>query len=503
MENHRTPGGRSRRQRSRYSLALLVVFLLVVALRLVRLDEPFSQGRDEGAYLMTARLIAAGRRPFTEIYMPQLPLFLQSLAFAFRLFGDSVTVGRLVIVAYSGVGLLATCLCARMLSNRAGALAALFILGINPGYTTYSRVVYLEVPGIAVAMLSLCCVLVAPGARRRSWLALAGALWGCAVLIKPFVLGLAPALFLYPALVRRELSSGQGPPGRARPFLLDGLALGLAALVPVVYFLATTDLAAFHHQFLAVNVRLIPESLGEVLEPMSRFLKRDSGMLALALFGAAATLKPAADSTFPLVLAVLGTLAFVVQVPHFNHHAVVLIPPLATLAGVGVGTLWRWLSELDRAHPIRWLWRARALALLGLLAVGVYVVRLPFIVHFSYLQLTAPPDTRATSCVRLVRRWSRDANFVVSDQAMLVYRAGRLIPPGVAISGGADVLAEGITTPTLVQAVRDYRVPLIVASGPYHQLDEWIEWVQAHSRRVATCRETRTGELIELYRVNE
>lgn len=488
-----------------YLAAVGALGALALAMRLAWLERNYAQGWDEGAYLLAARLIAAGFRPFSEIYMPQLPLFLHNLAWVFQLgaWADSVLVGRLVVAAYSFLGLSAALVVAGALSNRWGALAALLILVLNPAYFTYSRAVYLEVPGAALVMVALACLVGFMRQGARVWLVLAGLFWAWSVLVKPFSLGFGLTLWLLIVLYRWDSLSAPTPI-RRRTILADSLILGLAALVPVLFFLATNDLAAFYFQFVVVNQRLIPTSPLDEITRVWTFLGRDWGMLALGAFAAVAGPRPpGARSTLPLALGILATLFFILQVPAYNHHSVVLIPALGTLAGAGVGIALERLRGLAAAPVTGAVRSARAMLLVGGLALVIYGVNLPRVLLFDYRLLQIPEiPAPAAACIRMIQTESLVSDYVVTDQPMLVYRAGRMAPPAVAIAGGADIQAGGVTTAALIDSAETFPTPFIVVSNRFRTQPDWIEWVQAHYRRAAVCSEN-SSELVELYRVNE
>lgn len=86
---------------------------------------------------MLARLARAGHEPF------RLPLFFRLLAGVQTLLGDTVWVGRFLVVCFSMAAIAATAACARLSSSRAGAVAAAPLLAVNPGYLGYSPVAML------------------------------------------------------------------------------------------------------------------------------------------------------------------------------------------------------------------------------------------------------------------------------------------------------------------------------------------------------------------------
>ena len=84
-----------------------IIFAAAMVWRIQNLDA-FGLSNDEGVYLMWGRLAAGGYPLYSQIYAVQSPLFLESLALAFKLAGDTVQVGRWAMLP--GFGLLAVLL---------------------------------------------------------------------------------------------------------------------------------------------------------------------------------------------------------------------------------------------------------------------------------------------------------------------------------------------------------------------------------------------------------
>src|SRR6266700_3352570 len=82
--------------------ALLLIFTAVFAAWYLttNLMRPQLGSRDEGVYLMVARLLDYGY-PHTAFFFDQLFGFPQILAYVFRIFGDSAQSGRFTVVAFS------------------------------------------------------------------------------------------------------------------------------------------------------------------------------------------------------------------------------------------------------------------------------------------------------------------------------------------------------------------------------------------------------------------
>jgi hypothetical protein len=81
-------------------LLWLLVFGLALAWRAQNLDA-FGLSNDEGAHLMWARLIVEGYPLYSETQAVQAPLFLEWVALAFRIGGQTIQAGRWAILVAS------------------------------------------------------------------------------------------------------------------------------------------------------------------------------------------------------------------------------------------------------------------------------------------------------------------------------------------------------------------------------------------------------------------
>ena len=120
--------GQSRWQSLAFWSGLSLLIALFLAWQLQHLGG-FRWDWDEGAYAVTARQVAAGHRLYADIFAMAPPLFIVSLDLGFRVAGETLSVGRAVIVLYSALGLLGVGLLAKELGGRVAGLAAVVALG--------------------------------------------------------------------------------------------------------------------------------------------------------------------------------------------------------------------------------------------------------------------------------------------------------------------------------------------------------------------------------------
>lgn len=184
---------------------LLVAFTLAWQ---ASLSEQYILDYDEGVFLLSARMVALGYPLFTSVFSSQPPVFLEILALALRLFGDTVTVGREAMVFFSLTSLGAIAWISWRFVGPLAAPVAIISLGLPIIFFRQARVVQAEMPALAFALLATSAVLSFKKTGRRRWLVMGGvcfALGGlCKLLIAPMII---PILFL---LTLAPVSNGAG-----------------------------------------------------------------------------------------------------------------------------------------------------------------------------------------------------------------------------------------------------------------------------------------------------
>lgn len=184
----------------------VVVFTILAFLFLFRLADFPGTHYDEGAVLHVSKNFALngiyadysseGNRP----YGPSVgtgPTLLVPIAILFKLFEVNISIGRLVVVFYSLIMLIAIYGLARRLLDRRFALVATLLLVLTPSLTMYffGRTVLGEVPAICLCLLALLLWLESDSHQIMRLFG-TGVLFGLACITKP-----QWALFILPALL--------------------------------------------------------------------------------------------------------------------------------------------------------------------------------------------------------------------------------------------------------------------------------------------------------------
>lgn len=434
---------------------------------------------DEGVYWQSFRALARGETLFRSIFTPTPPAFYYTLL-PFYAVAHSLPSLRLGVLVFGVIGLAATYFIGRLLAGELGGLVALFLAATSPLYLTQSAVLLADGPAVAISVVAVAVVMLAvrSDGRMRDALAVAAGL-ALAISAGIKLLGVLTAV---PVLILLL----DAPRARGRLILLTvagGLLGSLVLLLPVL----AAPSAAFDDLVLSHLRAGQAVAAGPANNLKLLILRREEPLEALALLGVVlALLRRDRRIIPPLAWVVVSVVAVLFYKPLFPHHLVMLTPPLALVAAVGlVPTLARVRTGKDqRGGEQDRFARAKALAIVCLVLATAGAGA--FIVARDTRQVLAPDlhDAEMTAAVRAI---SRPGDFWISDNPFAVAAADRDVP-GPLVDTSRQRTAAGLLTVADLEAVRvRYDVRWILAdSGRLLQVPGFPEWRDAHFHSVQT-----------------
>jgi Dolichyl-phosphate-mannose-protein mannosyltransferase len=406
----------------------------------------YSGDLDEGIRGIQLLLMRAGFRPFEDIYASQGPLLLDLLYPLYMAFGGSLAAVRLAVAAYSLVGIVATYLVSRALAGPVGAAAATTLLVLSPTYLRNSRQALSETVALGPAVLAVWAAVLYARRGSNRWLFAAGALLALSLLIKPITIAAALPVGLC------VLMRGGRP---LRSLVTLGCVVGAIVLLVCVI----TGLAGVFDQVIEYRLKtreLESWKLRENWAVIQSALGRDQlAVFGLSVFGgiALAILSPRVG--IPLLVWGVGTfLLLLFYSPLFPKHTVVMIPPVAILAGAGLGRLWQyWHGE----H------RQLSIAHFGfILPLAWYVASLPGLLGWDarFMNLLPTSDlprfAEAPDAVRSIVALTDPSDYVITDHPYLAFLAQRLVPPALADPSKTRLRSRELTGQEIAQAGTTY-----------------------------------------------
>jgi uncharacterized membrane protein len=455
-----------------------------------------SQDYDEGVYLQSLRALADGHPLFTSIFSSQPPLFLLSIYPFYALFGQSLSAARLGLLFFSLAGLAGIFVAGRALQHRVVGGVACLLLAFDPMYEHSAHTVQAELPSIAFQIWAVACTALAMRAqgRRQSWLLVgAGTLLGCALMVKLFaIVAVIPMIaILATPLARRWL----GDNGRLRRpprdfvesdlrqllrllLLVAGGAFGAMILIVLPF---AGNLGQLYDQ--AVRFHLAAahsnsHTLGSNLEIIWRALLA-SPLLYMGAVAVALLVWQRAWTSVPAVVWACAAIAMLAQQqPLFAHHAVLISPALALVAGYGACVAWTAFASSD--HQAVALTVGRIVLILAC-AFGLFVN------WRNNAAANVPLPTRSIEMAIALQGVSAPTEVVLSDDQYVATLANRDVPPELVDTSAVRITSGYLTTAQMEQFITRTRVHVILfASGRFDLLPGFRAWVVAHYTQVAS-----------------
>jgi len=438
----------------------------------------FSLGGDEGFNLMKARMVHEGYSLYRDIWSDEPPLLVHCLALAFDLFGESVLVARAVMVAFACLGLLSTAWMARLLGGRVGSLVAFVFLAFAPRFAYYSRSVMVGLPAHALAVLAMACGLMGLRTMREVWMVGAGLACAGSMLTKP----LHPFLVVPLGIIiwywgRSSEGTGWNRWGRKLVLLTTTVAvpllvvLGLFGGAPFVEQVVGTYLE--RQQSVAYRFsQMISDAVAHVV---------DGGLLhwtglGMAIYGFVVAWHRRDGGGIAVSVWLLGAVIAVCSQTRFRVRYL-LVPtfPLAGLLSIGLReAIGR--ARLAWTRPRRWVSLAAGCAVVVCLVLGT--------AHEARHALAETccreyPDEE--QAVAMLESIGAGGGYAISDNGILLFRAGLLTPPELAATSFRRIETGQLSAETLIAISRTYEPRAIVLwSKRLATVSGYVDWVERH-----------------------
>jgi hypothetical protein len=518
-----------------WSVRFIVVaaFILWSATQL----DGFSWDYDEGVHVYIAWLVQQGHPLYIETFSPYTPGFILPLVAAFQVFGATMFVARMVAVVCAAFGVLGVMWVAgEMCRGEASSpllpeLAAAAMLIFTPSFYQWSRAAMSDLPSAAVAAFAVAWALryARNGQLRCLFTAqifLAVALWMKLIAIGSAVpLALVMLVSLWPrrAAVRRALI---GTLIVSVLSLLPLLAFDVRGLYEQAIYFHIQKRAAYEFS-LSENLQILLDFLGNNLTLLalviSNWLQR-SGTLALVIrerssrqsailkhrFAVINDQLPITNYQLPITLSwfVATFIALLLQTPLFaNHHPVVMMFPLAVMAGTGFTKVishsrfvMSWLmarltpSSLSPSKPFfrgleghsfipKPFFRGSSLHLvtLSLTLVCIAAAVVDAQTYRERWQAAATPAFQpvAEEALVLLKAVTPAQDLLVSDGIMIAFRAQRQSPPALSDVSNARLQSGNLTAEQLITVTQQSQVNgVLFWSDRLASAQAFVKWTE-------------------------
>ena len=443
--------------------------------------EAYAWSNDEGLYVQRAALANAGHPLYTETAFNKPPLLIWILQLAFRLGGTELVVARLTILCMTTLGLIALAAVTGQLWERWAGLVAICLLLTIPEIPVRAHVVTSDLPAMALAMTAMATALSFRRTGRRLWALATGTAFAGTMMIHP-LLGYTALPIALAAFLNLGFCDDKPPFGRLGwqdllAFVGPVVALGTLTLIAI-------DVRASFGWIYRQNVSTASRALRAAplvnLRRISSYLLGDQWpLLVLSVIGAL-TLSKRRPTRRPLIVIgawwLVTLITLTVWSPLWVHYLLFLMFPLAITAGAGLAELGQWaIGGSHVTQPsVRQKVLLSALATVGLITLSVkrYNSRLPY--------LTGQPEwTKDQRRARSFLKGTAPADeFVITDDPLLAFSAGRLVPPPLTALSHKRINSGDLTAGDMVEHVSRYEARVVLlASGRLERLPLFEHWV--------------------------
>ena len=469
-----------------YVALVLLVFVLTASRNLASPYDSF----DEGWRLMAAKLIALGYEPYAEVYDVDAPLYPLVTGLVTRIgllldegYTDSPLPARTVSLVMAIIGAAALALIGSSLYGSMAGMVAGTVMLFTPLFFGLARRALPETAAVAMGIVAVWSTVNYWQRRKAGWLVVGGVAFGLSCLFKfifPFLLLLILLLALN--IKHRRLPARLFSSPLALQVSYTNLAwIGLGALLPAVLVILLLDPRTLYEQAWAFHVAgreldggiLLARDYGTTLW---RFAENNTPLMLVSLYALVASSNSKRwVSSLWLGLA-LAMLAF--QSPVRYRYTVILVPPLALLAGLFVQVLAEHLKRPERPgkYIIIILW-------LGLMAFCL--AQLPAIWRENWAETELDKEFIQTiSDVRLsLSHNAPESDFILSDEPAMIFYLDKLVPPSIAELSKKRVEIGSIDIQDLAQIAANYGwAPVLTRRNLSHmqRMQGFEQWVTAN-----------------------
>lgn len=354
-----------------------------------------------------------------------------------------------------------------------------------------------DVPAMTCLVWSLVCVFSFQKNHRRFWIALSGLCAGASLLLKPFVVGfiVTIAIVLLAERTRRENGRLKFDPAiLADAVIFSAFAIGIALpfinlLQPIEEFRRTVGFHLHERNWLMTRV-------DDRWRGLYEFIRLNVPPTVLAIAGIAA-LRPLSTSIMALIAGGLVTTAILLEMPPWIHHYVLILPPLVIFSVLGfergLVAFKRFITQLRTAHRLHFA--GNWAAILFATAVLISLIDLPWLFRFDR-RARFPTAFRVDEVVQYAQQNFRADEYLLSDDPLVLYLAGRLMPPAAINFSYGDVLKfDPASFTRFEQIVRDNHVTGVITTTRYPRNPRLMSWIEKTFPTSAEFGANRPNEL--------
>ncbi|MEM7773431.1 MAG: glycosyltransferase family 39 protein [Cyanobacteria bacterium P01_A01_bin.37] len=530
--------------------AIIPLVYIIGVLTLMPLRTQFEFDTDEGLNLMKAVLVGEGYTLYRDIWNDQPPLFTVLLSAGFTVFGQSILVARLLVLAFGS--LLVYCF-HRLLRLSVGlipAIAGTLLLISSYEFIRLSSSVMIGIPSLALALLSLVLMVQYQHGYRPKfqhqmpkgdrpnyhslWLYASGFCFAaslqtklitvvliplfCLHLLTPKLLGINPFPFqsitsvLQGNLNALKRNTFIPTPDHYRDALVWLLCLGISfGIMGLSLHYFHLDQVVTTHLQSRQGIEDFERRSVSLSHLIHETVTHDWRIYGLAGFGSAVALVGRhRRAMIPGLWLLTVFLVFIDHQPIWYHYGPLLLIPFCWLAAYSMIPLVRFLEGIttqtmrtnSRANSTNRLqqiafWLVGYIGLLSIAIVGMEVAG-----AIAALRPYANPEgpSARMELVQAIQREGEDTQWLFTDTPLYGFYAKVTVPPELVVFSKKRRLTGQLTNEMILELMQSYAPKQILFTRFTREIVEQksiAHYLNQHYRRVTVERDSKAEYFVK------
>lgn len=474
---------RNNNQNSKWLIISVVAMYLGTVIFLWANIRVSEFGFDEGVHINIARLMEAGYKPYTEIFVGYPPVFVSMIYWAWYL-GQTIINTRMIFVLINSFLTVITLLIANCLFGKREAFLSFFLLATSISYLSEAVDVMGDTSAVMLGTLSVLLVLMAKK-QHRQWLLLGAGISFCWGMLVKFLIPYTAVVILLLLLWENRTSDRRRL--AIMPFIKDGLTFAAGVILAILIILPFVDVVTVYRSTVLFRLDIrqgFPIGPDYNIRLMLDFFRNHWLLIIGSISGGILICKPRKYSVVFLGLwIIVGGVWLLMQKPLRSQHMVVLLPPLAVLAGYGY---WRLNDVLcGLVSKSQGLLKIIITVLLGIIiSVWTGSSLSPILVQIAATPLDHIAKTKETISGRDIAitqtmLTTTPLDCVIADDTVFLIDSNRLPPPELVEPSDAIIVSGYLTAQRFKDLVEQHDCQAIVSiSGRFKELPGLLEWAK-------------------------
>ena len=424
----------------------------------------FEFDPDEGINAIKAMLNIQGFQLFSDIWSDQPPLFTMLITLWFRVFGQSITAGRGLVLLFSASILWVTIQYLRQFFGDLHAIFGIFAIVFLPYYLVLSVSIMIGLPAITLALLSFFGLALWHKFGDSKWLVLSALALGFSIMMKLFTAILVPIILLGILLTGWMDYRHHRDWFKACKPLVIWLTLFSVATGSILIFVVKPEYVL---QLTQVHLTAGESTLFKAYAENKTLIflshiKDSLPVLILAYLGGISAYRSRSWTAMYLVAWVTTGFIFLsVNVPFWYHHQLLITVPGAILAAIAIGNGYIELRKVLRSRETNGIGIALG-AFSFILALTFIVARLaPTVTQLDLKlpNLQGQPEEKSDEqeILALMLDHAHLTNWVYTDRPMFAFRTQLPVPPSLAVLSKKRIAAGALTEDQILEILVEYK----------------------------------------------